>query len=91
MAFLVTHIKNSPIMIIPLSQLSNETLLAIIEDFILREGTEYGAEDISKDDKIAQVKNQLKQGSAVLVYSELHESVNILPREQFKEGCEEQV
>jgi uncharacterized protein YheU (UPF0270 family) len=77
-------------MIIPLDQLSNETLAAIIEDFILREGTEYGAEDISKQAKISQVKNQLKQGSAVLVYSELHESVNILPSDQFNEGMEEQ-
>ena len=76
-------------MIIPLEQLSNETLAAIIEDFILREGTEYGAEDISKQAKIAQVKKQLEQGSALLVYSELHESINILPSDQFKAGMEE--
>ncbi len=72
-------------MIIPLEQLNENTLLAIIEDFILREGTDYGAVDVSKKDKIAQVKLQLKQGSAVLVYSELHESVNILPCEQFEQ------
>jgi len=78
------------LMIIPLEQLPAETLLAIIENFILREGTEYGAEDISKQAKIGQVMKQLKQGSAVLVYSELHESVNILPSEQFTEGMEEQ-
>jgi len=77
-------------MIIPLEQLPAETILAIIEDFILREGTEYGAEDISKQAKITQVMQQLKKGSAVLVYSELHESVNILPSEQFTEGMEEQ-
>jgi len=78
-------------MIIPLEQLSADILLAIIEDFILREGTEYGAEDISKQAKIDQVKKQLVEGSAVLVYSELHESVNILPSEQFTEGSEEQM
>jgi len=82
-------LKNT--MIIPLEQLSHETLTAIIEDFILREGTEYGAEDVSKEAKIVQVKQQLAQGSAVLVYSELHESINILPSEQFKAGMEEQV
>jgi uncharacterized protein YheU (UPF0270 family) len=72
-------------MIIPLEQIQVDTLDAIIEEFILREGTDYGAIDTSKEDKIAQVKLQLKQGSAVLVYSELHESVNILPSEQFKQ------
>jgi len=70
-------------MIIPLEQINEETLTAIIEDFILREGTDYGAIDASKGDKVAQVKLQLQQGSAVIVYSELHESINILPREQF--------
>ena len=70
-------------MIIPLEQLNEDTLYAIIEDFILREGTDYGAIDATKEDKISQVKLQLKQGNAVLVYSELHESVNILPRDQF--------
>ncbi|TWX64827.1 YheU family protein [Colwellia demingiae] len=78
-------------MIIPLDQLSHETLTAIIEGFILREGTEYGAEDVSKEAKISQVKKQLEQGSAVLVYSELHESINILPSEQFKAGMEEEM
>ena len=78
-------------MIIPLEQLSHETLIAIIEDFILREGTEYGAEDVSKKTKITQVKKQLELGHAVLVYSELHESINILPSDQFKAGMEEQL
>jgi len=70
-------------MIIPIEQVNEDTLRAIIEDFILREGTDYGAIDASNEDKIAQVKVQLRQGSAVLVYSELHESINILPKEQF--------
>ncbi|HCH69309.1 MAG TPA: hypothetical protein DE042_02210 [Colwellia sp.] len=70
-------------MIIPLEQINEETLTAIIEEFILREGTDYGVIDASKADKIAQVKLQLQQSSAVIVYSELYESVNILPREQF--------
>ena len=76
-------------MIIPLEQLPTETLNAIIENFVLREGTEYGSSDVSLNDKIAQVHQQLKQGSALLVYSELHETVNILPAEQFSEGAEE--
>jgi len=76
-------------MIIPLEQLSTETLSAIIENFVLREGTEYGSEDVSLNDKISQVHQQLKQGSALLVYSELHETVNILPADQFVEDSEE--
>ena len=77
-------------MIIPIEELSNDTLTAILEEFVLREGTEYGAEDVSLTQKIAQIKQQLTQGSVVLVYSELHETVNILPKEQFLESPDEQ-
>lgn len=76
-------------MIIPFEQLSDETLSAIIENFVLREGTEYGTEDVALDAKITQVHMQLKQGTALLVYSELHETVNILPKDQFIEDAEE--
>ena len=72
-------------MIIPFEQLPVDTLNAIIEEFVLREGTEYGENSVSKEDKIEQVKTQLAQGSAVLVFSELHESVNIMPAEQFNQ------
>lgn len=76
-------------MIIPIEQVSQATLTAIIENFVLREGTEYGEEDISINEKIAQVSAQLKQGSAILVYSQLHETVNIMPAEQFDASIDE--
>ena len=73
-------------MIIPHQDLPPETLAAIIEGFVLQEGTEYGEEEISLTDKIEQVKQQLQQGNVVLVYSELHENVNILSKEHFQEN-----
>jgi len=72
-------------MIIPVKELSLEILEGIVKEFVLREGTEYGDHDIELSDKISQVKKQLNEGSAVLVYSELHETVNILPIEQFNQ------
>ena len=73
-------------MIIPFEDLSTDTLNAIIENFVLREGTEYGSEDVALSDKINQVHQQLKQGTALLVYSELHETVNILPKDEKMES-----
>lgn len=69
-------------MIIPIQQLEADTLRAVIEAYVLREGTEYGEQDVSLDEKIEQVKAQLASGEALLVYSELHESVNILSRDE---------
>lgn len=72
-------------MIIPLEQLSADALHGIIESYILREGTDYGMEECSMADKITQIKAQLTAKKIVLVYSELHETVNILATEQFNE------
>jgi len=70
-------------MIIPYQSLAEETLHAVIESFVLREGTEYGLEDVDLTEKIIQVKRQLAQKTVVLVYSQLHETVNLLPADQF--------
>ncbi|NMH60770.1 YheU family protein [Alteromonas ponticola] len=66
-------------MIIPIDQLSADTLYNIAKEFVLREGTDYGDEEIALTDKVEQVLVQLRSGEAVLVYSELHESVDIRP------------
>ncbi len=70
-------------MIIPYQSLAEETLNAVIEAYVLTEGTEYGLEDISLEEKIASVKRQLKNNTAILVFSELHQTVNILPADKY--------
>ena len=75
-------------MIIPIENLSQQALFSIIEAFILREGTDYGEIEVSLNDKIAQVHQQLVQGYLVLVFSELHQTVNIMPKEQFTEQAD---
>ncbi|UQY44472.1 YheU family protein [Erwinia sp. PK3-005] len=71
-------------MIIPWQDLSPETLDNLIEAFVLREGTDYGEQERSLAEKVEDVRRQLKSGEAVLVWSELHETVNIMPRGQFR-------
>lgn len=64
---------------IPWQQLDEQTLVNLIESFVLREGTDYGLEEKSLEEKVADVRLQLQRGEAVLVWSELHETVTILP------------
>ena len=45
---------------IPWQKLSDEALTAVIEEFVTREGTEYGVRDYSLADKAAQVRAQLR-------------------------------
>ena len=70
-------------MIIPWQDLAPETLYNLIESFVLREGTDYGEQERSLEQKVNDVKRQLKSGDVVLVWSELHETVNIMPRNAF--------
>jgi len=69
-------------MIVPISEIEAETLYTLVEGFVLREGTEYGAVDCSLQGKVQQVLDHLKSGEALVVYSELHETVNIIPKGQ---------
>ena len=71
-------------MIIPLNRLDDAVLMAIIRDFVLREGTDYGAHEVPLEEKIAEVHRQLQQGEAVVVYSELHQTVDIRPAALFR-------
>ncbi|WP_282067131.1 YheU family protein [Vibrio rotiferianus] len=64
-------------MIIPWQDIAPETLENLIREFVLREGTDYGAVEVSLQDKIDQVRNQLEKGEATIVFSELHETVDI--------------
>ena len=70
-------------MIIPWQDLAPETHDNLIESFVLREGTDYGEQERSLEQKVNDVKRQLKSGDVVLVWSELHETVNIMPRNAF--------
>jgi len=76
-------------MIIPFKELPVETLNNLIESFILREGTDYGEGEFSLNDKIAHIKIQLNQGDVVIVYSELHDSINIMPKATFQQNKNE--
>ena len=67
-------------MIIPYEQLSDDALQGLIEEFITREGTDYGFEELSLSTKTEQIRNQLKRREVVVVFDVASESVSILSR-----------
>ncbi|MGO2130216.1 MAG: YheU family protein [Pseudoalteromonas prydzensis] len=71
-------------MIIPHQQLDKDTLYNLIESYVLREGTDYGEQEFSIESKVAQVSQQLNSGEAMVFFSELHESVTIISKSEFK-------
>ncbi|WP_413112800.1 YheU family protein [Thaumasiovibrio sp. DFM-14] len=71
-------------MIIPWQQIDPETLDNLLENYALREGTDYGESELSLSQKVANLKGLLQNGEAVIVYSELHESVDIKLRRDLR-------
>ncbi|MFZ7200964.1 YheU family protein [Avibacterium avium] len=70
-------------MIIPWQDLEEETLINIAESFILREGTDYGEQELSLQQKTQNLLAKIRQGSAVIVWSELHETIDIKDKMDF--------
>jgi uncharacterized protein YheU (UPF0270 family) len=67
---------------IPHTALAPDTLRNLIEEFVTREGTDYGEREYSLDDKVRQVERQLAQGRVVIVYDPQSQSCHILPQDQ---------
>jgi uncharacterized protein YheU (UPF0270 family) len=64
---------------IPHSQLSDEALRAIIEEFISREGSEYGLIEYSFEEKVSHVIKRLERGEVVVTFDAVSETCNLMP------------
>jgi uncharacterized protein len=64
---------------IPFQQLTNDALQGVIDDFILREGTDYGTQEASLEKKREDILRQLKNGKAKIVFEPETESITLLP------------
>ncbi len=69
-----------PPMIVPWRELSREALLGVVDEFVLREGTDYGThtdQDVSLDAKRQRVIDQLEAESALVVFDPARQSVDV--------------
>tara|TARA_S200000501_G_scaffold229095_1_gene214865 strand:+ start:686 stop:892 length:207 start_codon:yes stop_codon:yes gene_type:complete len=64
---------------IPHSQLSDKALRAIIEEFVSREGSEYGPIEYSFEDKVDHVIKQLERGEVVVTFDAASGTCNLIP------------
>jgi hypothetical protein len=67
---------------IPWRELSAAALQGVIEEFVTREGTEYGPRDVDLATKVAQVRRQLERGEVRLYFDPDAGSCQLLRREE---------
>lgn len=69
---------------IPHGELSDTALEAVLEEFITREGTDYGAVEQSLASKISQLKRELLAGRALIVFDPVLSSTHITTAEAWQ-------
>ena len=76
-------------LIVPARALQPQTLDALIEEFVTRDGTDYGDTEASTETKTAQVRRRLERGEAVIVWNEDQEQCQIVARDELPPDVEE--
>ncbi len=65
---------------IPHTRLSPEALRALVEEFVTRDGTDYGASEAPRERKVAQVLRALERGEAVITFDPATSTCDIAGR-----------
>jgi len=64
--------------VVPYTELAADLLHAVVESYVLREGTDYGEKEYSLEDKVSHVISQLKRGEVRIVFDPQSETVSIV-------------
>ena len=71
--------QSAPIAV-PLDALSATALRGLVEEFVNREGTDYGLRERTLDEKVRDVMRQLERGEAAIVFDPESRSTTIIVR-----------
>ena len=74
------------VILVPWQQLSADALDGIIEEFVSREGTDYGDYDYSFDDKKDQIRAQIRKGIVQVVFDPVGETCQLVLSDQLPSG-----
>jgi uncharacterized protein len=64
--------------VVPYTELAADLLHAVVESYVLREGTDYGEKEFSLEEKVGHVISQLKRGEVRIVFDPESETVSII-------------
>ncbi|HKT72030.1 MAG TPA: YheU family protein [Steroidobacteraceae bacterium] len=64
--------------VVPHEELSPEALQGVIESFVLREGTDYGARELALEQKVANVMRELRRREARIVFDPATQTIDIV-------------
>ncbi|WP_028471221.1 YheU family protein [Neptunomonas japonica] len=71
-------------MIVPIESISTEALEGLIEEFVTRDGTDYGYDETPLISRVEQVKKKLQNKEIVVLFNEATDEVNLVLSERLK-------
>ena len=69
---------------VPADEIAPETLRNLAEEFVTRDGTDYGAVEKTLDEKVDALMRQLELGEAKIFFDTESETINIVARSQLR-------
>jgi uncharacterized protein len=69
---------------VPLDMLTPEAVNALIDAFILREGTDYGRTEIALETKQQQIRKQIEKNQVKIIFDPNTETVTLLTAQELK-------
>lgn len=70
---------------VPTEALSADAIEGLVEEFITREGTDYGQREYSLEDKRGAVLKQLQRGDIAIVFEVESESTTLVTKHELKQ------
>ncbi|CAI8199911.1 MAG: Uncharacterised protein [Marinobacterium sp. xm-d-530] len=68
-------------MIVPANMLSDDALRGMIEEFVTRDGTDYGEQEVSLKERVEEVRGQILTGKALIMFDSKTETTTVIPAE----------
>jgi uncharacterized protein YheU (UPF0270 family) len=65
---------------VPYARLAADVLRRVAEEFVTRDGTDYGTTEKTLGDKVTDVRRRLERGEAAVVYDATSDTINIVPK-----------
>jgi hypothetical protein len=69
--------------VVPHGQLQSDTLWAVIEDFVTRDGAIHGHLESPLAERMQAVQSRLHSGTALIVFDDAEETFSIVPRDEW--------
>ena len=71
--------------LVPPARLEDDVLRGLLEDYIGRDGTDYGERELTQEEKVGRLRRQLNDGDLRILYDLDSEQWDLVPKIQAEE------